>query len=108
MATLAGFVPWAVSGIDDLASRSSPRSSKYARISVRPVSSPCDPAAGCSVTASSPTTSASIRSQPPHQLERALGALVVLVRVQVAEAGRAPPARSLTRGLYFIVHEPSG
>ena len=38
----------------------SPLSAKYARISIRPVSSPCDPAAGCSVTAGSPATSARI------------------------------------------------
>ena len=46
--------------------------------------------------------------QPPHQLERALRALLDLVRVQVAEAGQGGRARSFTRGLCFIVHEPSG
>ena len=46
--------------------------------------------------------------EPPHQLERALGAVVVLMGVQVPEPAAAPTARSLTRGLYFIVHEPSG
>ena len=38
----------------------SPRSAKYARISISPVSSPCEPAAGWSVTAGSPAISASI------------------------------------------------
>ena len=42
-----------------------------------------------------------------HQLERALRAFLVLVRVKVAEPGSAA-TRSLTRGLYFIVQEPSG
>ena len=45
--------------------------------------------------------------QPPHQLERALGALLLLVRVQVAEAGQQREL-SFTRGLCFIVQEPSG
>ena len=46
--------------------------------------------------------------QLPHQLERALRALVLLMRVQVREARAVRATRSLTRGLYFIVHEPSG
>ena len=86
----------------------SPRSAKYARISIRPVSSPWEPAAGCSVTAGSPATSARISLQLPHQLERALGAVVLLVRVEVARSPGSRATRSLTRGLYFIVQEPSG
>ena len=43
----------------------------------------------------------------PHQLEGALRALVLLMRVEVREPGSAT-TRSLTRGLYFIVQEPSG
>ena len=73
-----------------IVSRSSPRSAKYARMSMRPVSSPCDPAAGCSVTAGRPATSARIPCRLPHELERSLGALVLLVRVEVAESGQPP------------------
>ena len=59
--TLAGFVPCAVSAVMIVSRCSpSPRSAKYARISIRPVSSPCEPAAGCSVTAGRPATSARI------------------------------------------------
>ncbi len=72
------------------------------------MSSPCDPAAGCERDRVEPDHLRQHPLEPPHQLERALRALIVLVRVQVAEPGRAPTARSLTRGLYFIVHEPSG
>ncbi len=46
--------------------------------------------------------------QLPHELERALRALVLLVRVEVAEAGQPPRAARCTRGLCFIVQEPSG
>ena len=61
MVTLAGFVPWAVSGMTILRLVSdSPRSVKYARISISPVSSPWEPAAGWSETAGSPATSARI------------------------------------------------
>ena len=59
--TLAGLVPCAVSAVMIVSRCSpSPRSAKYARISIRPVSSPCEPAAGCSVTAGRPATSARI------------------------------------------------
>ena len=67
----------------------SPRSANAARMSIRPVSSPCDPAAGWSVTAGSPATSARICCELPHQLERALRPVVLLQRVEVAEARNA-------------------
>ena len=76
-------------------------------MSVRPVSSPCDPAAGWSVTASSPTTSASIRSSR----HISSSAPCAPSSSWCGCRSRKPPsaaARSLTRGLYFIVHEPSG
>ena len=46
--------------------------------------------------------------QAPHELERALRAVLLLERVQVAEARAARRRRSFTRGLCFIVQEPSG
>ena len=85
--TLAGFVPCAVSGITILRRCSpSPRSSKYARISSRPVSSPWLPAAGWRLTASRPVTSRRISCSSPLELERALRRVVLDERVQVAEA----------------------
>ena len=73
----------------------------------RPVSSPWAPAAGCRVVRARPAISASHRLELVHQLERALGERLRLVRVQTGEA-LEPRRRSLTLGLYFIVHEPSG
>ena len=57
-------------------------------MSMSPVSSPCDPAAGWSVTAGSPATSARMPCRSPHELERALRVLVVGVWMQVTEAGQ--------------------
>ena len=45
--------------------------------------------------------------QPPLELERPLRPVLLLQRMQVREA-RQSTSRSLMRGLYFIVHEPSG
>jgi hypothetical protein len=61
MAAVAGLVPCAESGIR-IFLRGLPRFSSSARISRMPVSSPCAPAAGCSVTASMPVISASAAS----------------------------------------------
>ena len=85
-----------------------PASRDSARISRMPVSSPCAPAAGCSVIASMPVISSR------QSLER--------LDDFAARPARAPPAdrdapwrglrgarpTSLTRGLYFMVQEPSG
>ena len=77
-------------------------------MSSRPVSSPWAPAAGCSVVACRPAISASQPLELVHELERALDERLRLVRVQAARSPRGAPTRSLTLGLYFIVHEPSG
>ena len=54
-----------------------------------PVSSPCAPAAGCSVTASMPAIAHSVLLQPVHHFQRALHRLVGLQRVDAGEAGQA-------------------
>ncbi len=92
--TLAGFVPCAVSAVMITFRPGSPRSANAARMIISPVSSPCEPAAGWSVTAGRPATSARIPCELPHQLERALDPVLLLQRMQVAEAGqRRRPAR---------------
>ncbi len=84
----------------------SPRSANAARMSIRPVSSPCDPAAGWSVTAGQPRDLGEDLLELPHQLERALRAR----RPPGAGGGRGSPGcpttRSFTRGLCFIVQLP--
>ena len=63
-------------------------------MSSRPVSSPREPAGGCSVTRGSPVISHRASLEPPHQLERALHRRVRLQRVQVRGTRAAPrPAR---------------
>ncbi len=72
-----------------------------------PVSSPCAPAAGCSVTAAKPAISASISCRlwisaiAPWTLSAAWSGWMA------AKPG-SRAATSFTLGLYFIVHEPSG
>ncbi len=72
------------------------------------MSSPWLPAAGWSETAARPGDLREDLLQAPHELERSLRALLLLQRMEVAESRRASASRSLTRGLYFIVQEPSG
>ena len=72
-----------------------------------PVSSPCAPAAGCSVTPSIPTISASASSR------RAISSSAPWASASGAYGwSRAKPGRraahSFTFGLNFIVHDPSG
>ena len=106
MTTLAGFVPCAVSGMMmRLGSRPSARCA--ARMTSRPVSSPCAPAAGCSVVACRPEISASqpsssyISSRAPCTSDSGWYGCR-----PAKPSSRA--ATSFTRGLYFIVQEPSG
>ena len=54
-----------------------------------PVSSPCAPAAGWSVTAAMPLISHEPLLELPEQLERALGDRVGRQRVELGEAGQA-------------------
>ena len=60
MLVVAGLVPCAESGTRITSRCVSPRSYRYLRMISTPVSSPCAPAAGCSVTAAKPAISASI------------------------------------------------
>jgi hypothetical protein len=85
---------------------SSPRDAKYARKSIRPVSSPCDPA-GLERDRVEAGDLAQDLLQRHSSSSAPCAASVLDERVQVAEAGSAA-SRSLTRGLYFIVQEPSG
>jgi hypothetical protein len=71
-----------------------------------PVSSPWAPAAGWR-DARMPEISASCLLELPQQLERALGRLVGASGWSSAKPGRRA-AHSLSFGLNFIVHEPSG
>ena len=57
-------------------------------MSSRPASSPCEPADGWRLTCGSPQISLQRSLQAPHQLQRALGALGVLRRVQPGVAGK--------------------
>ena len=105
--TLAGLVPCAVSGITITLRPGSPRSANAARISISPVSSPCEPAAGCSVTAGSPATSIRI-CWSSHISARAPCAPSSSWRGWRSRNPGSAAARSLTRGLCFIVQLPSG
>ncbi len=106
MTTLAGFVPWAVSGMMmRLGSRPSARWA--ARMTSRPVSSPCAPAAGCSVVACRPEISASQRSSSCISSSAPCSSDSGWYGWR-PEKPSSRAATSLTRGLYFIVHEPSG
>ena len=76
-----------------IVSRSSPRSAKYARMSMSPVSSPCDPAAGCSVTAGRPAISARISCRRHISSSAPCASSSSCMRVQVAEPRK--PGRAL-------------
>ena len=106
MMTLAGFVPWAVSGMM-MRLRVAPLRLVVGAHDSRPVSSPWAPAAGCSVVASMPAISASQLLELVHELESPLDERLRLVGMQAGEALEAATT-SLTLGLYFIVQEPSG
>ena len=67
----------------------SPRSANAARMSMRPVSSPCDPAAGWSVTAGSPAISARICSSSHISSSAPCAPVVLLEWVEVAEPRNA-------------------
>ncbi len=106
--TDAGFVPCAVSGMTTLRRcSSSPRSAKYARTSMSPVISPCEPAAGWSDTASRPVISVRISCSRHSSSSAPCAPSSSCNGWRNANPGR-PTSRSLMRGLYFIVHEPSG
>ena len=77
------------------------------RIIIIPVSSPCAPAAGCSVTAGSPVISPSISASACMIASAPCATSSGASGCSSAKPGiRA--AASFTFGLYFIVHEPSG
>ena len=70
-------------------------------MSRRPASSPCEPADGWSDTCGSPAISRERVLEAPHQLERALGVLGVLERVQ---AGVARQRRQPLVQLRVVLH----
>ena len=95
-------------GDQDLLARVSPRVVPAPRIISMPVSSPCAPAAGCSVTRAMPVIAIERLLQLPHELQGALHRVLGLQRVEHARAPRRRATSSLIRGLYFMVQEPSG
>ena len=108
MAAVAGFVPCAESGTRmRRRCASSPRSSRARVIISTPANSPCAPAAGARLTPARPVISPrprrnsnSVRRVPCTSVAGASGCAS-------ASPGSAA-TRSLTLGLYFMVHEPSG
>ena len=106
VAAVAGLVPCAESGIIILV-RLSPLSAKYLLAIMTPSSSPWEPAAGCRLNASMPVISlrASCSSHMTSSAPCAWdgGALGWMP----ANPGSLAMS-SFTRGLYFMVHEPSG
>ena len=107
MEAVAGFVPWAESGIRTSVRSRSPRARWYARTMRIPVSSPWAPAAGWSVTASIPLISARSRSSSQSSSSVPWAVSSGANGWSPANPGRRA-AHSLTFGLYFIVHDPSG
>ena len=104
---LAGLVPCAESGTSTLRRFASPREACQARIIIMPVSSPWAPAAGCKVTCGRPAISPShccrSKSRPSSPCAVSSGCS----GCKSASPGRRATC-SLTRGLYFMVQEPSG
>ena len=107
MAVDAGFVPWAESGTSTFFRGLPSRSRWNARIIRTPVSSPCAPAAGWSEAASIPTISASISPSSPMSWRAPCAASSGVRGWSRANPGRRAMS-SLSLGLYFMVHEPSG
>ena len=102
----AGLVPWAVSGMRILC-RWLPRWRWQAWKMSMPVSSPWAPAAGCRLTASRPVILASMPCSSNSRRSAPWPSWSASMEWAAARAGVAA-WRSLVRGLYFIVHEPSG
>ncbi len=73
-----------------------------------PVSSPCAPAAGCSVTAAKPAISASISCSSKISCSAPWTVSSGSCSGWMAAKPGSRAATSLTLGLYFIVHDPSG
>ena len=107
MAADAGLVPWAESGTRILVRAASPRDWWYRRISKRPVYSPWAPAAGCMVMPAMPVISHSSFSARYSTSKAPWAVPAGCSGCSSAKPGRAASA-SLTRGLYFMVQEPSG
>ena len=105
--TLAGFVPWAESGIATF------RRGAACPLVVRAHDQqPGELAAGAGRRLEGrprhPGDLAQRALEAPEQLERPLGGGVGLPRVQRAEPGELRQPFSAIFGLYFIEHEPSG
>ena len=105
-AELAGFVPWAVSGIITFF-LGLPLSLKYAAIISMPHNSPWAPAAGCSVTASIPLISPK-KPSSSYMSRRAPWLSSSGWYGWTFENPGSLAISSFIFGLYFMVHEPSG
>ncbi len=103
----AGLVPWAVSGTTTTLRPVSPRALKYAFAMRSAVSSACAPAAGLSENAAMPNSEARLRSSSHISASAPCAAASGANGCRSRNAGMFAIA-SLMRGLYFMVHEPSG
>jgi hypothetical protein len=101
METVAGFVPCAESGMTTRL-RASPFATWYARNTMSAVSSPCAPAAGCSVTRGRPETAASAYDRPTMS-----SSAPCVVDTGWYGCSPAKPS-SFNLGLYFMVQLPKG
>ena len=107
MFAVAGLVPCAASGTMTSVRPVSPRASWYAFIIATPASSPCAPAIGVSDTPRMPVTSLSISCSSYMHSRNPWPWLTGPSGCRPANSGSNASALQ-ARGLYFIVHEPSG
>ncbi len=103
----AGFVPCAVSGTITLSRAVSPRSLKYFLAMSSAPSSACAPADGFSENAAMPKSELSDRSSSYITWSAPCASSSGVKGCSSANSRRVAIA-SLMRGLYFIVHDPSG
>ena len=107
MCDVAGLVPCAVSGTMTSVRFLSFCASKYARAAKMPVSSPCAPAAGCSVNAARPVISLSISCRL-YKISSVPCTASSGAKGWALASGSSTLNTSYAFGLYFIVQEPSG
>ena len=107
MTALAALVPCADDGIRHTSRCRWPVASWYRWIASSPASSPCEPALGCTLTASYPVTSASHRSSVPISSRYPCAWPAGANGCTSANPGQVTGSISAA-ALSFIVHEPSG
>ena len=106
MTAVAGLVPCAESGIKNFL-RGLPLLFEIGANQRSPVNSPCAPAAGCSVIGIHARDFEQAVLQQLNNFQAALRQLLRLIGMSVAMPSRRA-TNSFTRGLYFMVQEPSG